>query len=143
MRPEFDDVDKGILIVCESNRITLQNPLGGGKPLVGDFVIMPNGDTKRFAYAWDDGIQVTWKDDGSFYLCHNGSASMSGSLDPSIPYEQLEKTKEFREGQFWFFHHNISGAHRGVYFKIRCPVWRVKTDNITVHGATMVAGKDF
>jgi hypothetical protein len=92
------------------------------KPRVGDFVIMPDGKYERFSYAWNDGIQTCHE--GSFYL-GNGYASMSGSLNPCVPYEKLERTDKKKIGNFWFFHHDYHTSHNGIGVQIVCRVYRV------------------
>ena len=91
-------------------------------PRVGDFVIMPDGSYERFSYDWYDIIQTCFS--GSFYL-GDGYASMSGSLNSGIPYDQLEITLEQKPGRFWFFHHDIAYAHNSVGITALCRVYRV------------------
>jgi len=93
---------------------------------VGDWIRGYDGKMTRFTHAWNDGIQ-TGGGMGSFYLCSNGHASYSGGLDSSVPYDLIELTGEYKDGQFWIFHKEYSGAHRGVYYNHPCRVWRVKT----------------
>jgi len=90
-------------------------------PIEGQWIKGYDGKMTRFTHAWDDGIQ-TGGGQGSFYLCSNGKASYSGGLDSSVPYDLLEKTEERVKGQFWIFHKECSGAHRGVYYSHPCPV---------------------
>lgn len=95
------------------------------EPRVGDFVIMPGGAIERFSQKWPNGLQTT---DGrfgaSFHLMH-GYASFSGGLNPTVPNEKLIELVDRRMGDFWFFHHDQSGAHRGVGVKIPCRVYVV------------------
>jgi len=93
---------------------------------VGDWIRGYDGKMTRFTHAWNDGIQ-TGGGMGSFYLCSNGHASYSGGLDSSVPYDLIELTGEYKDGQFWIFHKEQSGAHRGVYYNHPCRVWQVKT----------------
>jgi len=95
---------------------------------VGDFCIMPDGAYERFSYDWGDAIQTCTE--GSFYLGldHSsgcGYASMSGGLNPCIEKTRIEEMPEVRDGTFWFFHHDIQGAHRSVQMKMPCRVFRV------------------
>lgn len=112
----FDDVDAEIL----AERERLFNQIDG--PRVGDFLRTPEGFL-RFTHDWGDAIQTTVKPshpcngDASFYL-GEGHVSFSGSLDPSISKMLLRDTGEKQYGSFWFFHHNMAGAGRGVSFRI-------------------------
>lgn len=86
-------------------------------PRVGDFVRFSDGTLRRISYRWTDG--AGWdggcqtSDGGSYYL-GNGYVSMSGSLHPAVPTEQLTPTGERRDGSVWIFHHDIRQAHNGV-----------------------------
>lgn len=116
---EFDQKDQELLDARIAARAQYSEPLNG------DFVIFPTGEVERFSHIYDDGDAQTspeWA--GSFYLFGNGCASFSGGLNPSIPRESLAPTDETRPGRFWFFHHDHSGAHRGVDCIAPCRVWR-------------------
>jgi hypothetical protein len=110
-----DDRDKKIA----ENRLKAfdNDPL----PRVGDYVIMKDGSYQRFSYAWYDYIQTC--NSGSFYL-GNGYASMSGSLNPGIAYENLKITLDQKEGYFWIFHHDYHMAHNGIGVKVLCRVYQ-------------------
>jgi hypothetical protein len=90
-------------------------------PLVGDFVKMPNGKLERFAYDWGDSLQTC--EGGLFYMNARGGASFSGSLNPSVPLNQIVVIPEQMEGLFWTFHHDHVEAHNGIYFRIPVKVW--------------------
>lgn len=117
--PDFDEKD----IEIARGRLSTWNERQG--PRVGDWVDMLDGTQRRFTHNWGDGLQTTCGngDSGSFYFA-KGCMSYSGGLDPSIPNGQLVDTGETRLGCAWFFHHDHSGAHRGVYFKAPCRVFR-------------------
>lgn len=124
-RPTFDDVDAALL----AKRIDARAKLQG--PLVGDFVFMPGEEhPRRFTHDWIHDIQTTvgkahpCDGDASFYFCAGGGAVFSGSLDRAILKKDLMDTGETREGGFWFFHHDHSGANRGVQCKAPCRVYR-------------------
>lgn len=125
MQPQFDAIDASIL----AERVSAWNERTG--PRVGDFVVMPDKTALRFTHDWGNDIQTTWKKtsgDASFYFS-KGCMSFSGSLDSAIPKADLIDTGETREGSAWFFHHNESRAHNGVYFAVPCRVflYRPKT----------------
>ena len=120
----LDDRDRAIL----DERIAAREAITG-KPRVGDFVIMPNGIERRCSYGWDDGMQTS--DGGSYYLCTNGNASMSGSLYPSQLWGYFKDTRDRKPGRFWFFSHNVSGAGRGVDVFAPCCVYRLEPFTMT------------
>lgn len=93
-------------------------------PRVGDWVIMQDGTVRRFTHNWGDDIQTTYPKFGlgSFYL-GDGSMSYSGSLDSAIPKDTLTDTGEIRNGDCWFFKHDLWGAHRGVHFQVPCRIF--------------------
>ena len=124
MNIEFDEQDQVIL----DERIVEWNKVEG--PRAGDYVIMPDGEYRRFTYDWRDNLQTTVsrvKDhyQASFYFFGSGM-SFSGSLDRAIFKDMLELTPEVKDGAAWFFHHGESGAHRGVHFNVPCRVYRVR-----------------
>lgn len=100
------------------------------EPLVGDWVIFPNGEGYRLTYDWGDSMQTTDRDHpgdvGSFYLEGNGLADYSGSLDPSIPKDKLHLRDESMPAWFWFFHHGEARAHNGVSFPLLVKVWEYR-----------------
>lgn len=109
--PTFDDRDATIL----AKRAALLDAIPG--PRVGDWIRFEDGSLYRISHLWvwgdpDDGAQIS--EGGSWYL-GEGYVSFSGALYPSIPLTTLTRTDETRPGSVWFFHHNVSGAGRGVY----------------------------
>lgn len=118
--PQFDERDAELLAkrVHERDAIT--------SPRIGDYIRFPSGELERFSSGWVDGLQTS--PGGSFYLCHNGAASFSGSLNPSTPRDKITLTSETLPGSFWFFHHDLPGAGRGVYFDIPCRVYTTTAD---------------
>lgn len=115
---KFDEKDYHILKV----RIKAREKLEGF--LVGDFLLFDDGSYGRISHVWCDGNQ--WSRGGSFYLGGGGGASFSGGLNPSIDNDRFELMEETKTGNFWFFHHNLSGAHRGVQCEAPCKVYRVR-----------------
>lgn len=118
---QFDDRDAEIL----RERVALwQTRIG--KPRVGDFVRMVDGELRRFTYNWGDGLQTTYGgQSGSFYFGGN-YMDYSGSLDSAVPIESIRDTGETMDGDAWFFHHGLSGAHRGVTVKVPCRVYQAE-----------------
>lgn len=116
---KFDEIDAAI----REKRLVRWHSIVG--PRVGDFVQMPDGELRRFAYSWGDSLQTTWGGDGSFYWMASGHLSMSGGLDVSIPVGRIQDTGETQDGACWFFHHDSSGAHRGVTCTLPCRVYTV------------------
>lgn len=90
-------------------------------PRIGDYVLFPTGELERFSYYGGDGLQTS--PGGSFYLFRNGQASFSGGLNPTTPLDKLTLTDKSLMGTYWFFHHGLAGADRGVYFDISCRVY--------------------
>jgi len=117
-RTDLDDRDEDILF----ERVTRRARIKG--PRVGDFCILKSGEVRRFTHDWDDGLQITVKDQaGSFYFDASGLLDYSGSLDPIIKKANLKERVELREGAVWFFHHNEHRAHNGVRALIPCRVY--------------------
>ncbi|HVG51652.1 MAG TPA: hypothetical protein VM867_08470 [Xanthobacteraceae bacterium] len=122
MALQFDDRDAELLAKREAIRATLPGPL------VGDFVAMPDGAMMRFTHDWGDTIQTTSRaspEDVSFFFFKDGEMSFSGSLYPAVPKAGLTDTGTTLPGSAWFFHHDETGAHRGVHFKTPCRVWKL------------------
>jgi hypothetical protein len=119
--PHFDDKD----VAIARERLTEWNSRPG--PRVGDWVKMLDGTLRRFTHDWGTDIQTTLASgvDASFYF-YGSCMSFSGSLDRAIPKASLVETAEIKPGNAWFFHHNSSGAGRGVYFTVPCRVFEVR-----------------
>lgn len=100
---------------------------GAGKtPLVGDFVIFGEDlQIERISHDWGDGVQTSLG--GSFYL-DDGYASFSGSLNPSVPKDQLVLVGT-RQGMFWFFSGNYARADNGVDVEAFCRVWKFEGED--------------
>lgn len=112
----LDARDQDILARCFAARQKLT------EPCMGDFVLFPTGELERFSNNWGDRLQTSPR--GGFYLDRSGHGSLScGALNPSTPKDLLMRTDARLPGDFWFFHNDIAGAGRGVYFKIPCRVF--------------------
>lgn len=114
--PKFDERDADILHERTKRRETRTGPR------IGDFIRMLDGRLMRFSHDWGDDIQIS--EGGSFYLSEGGGLSFSGGLEPPILKSTIVDTGEQRDGWVWFFHHGVSGAHRGVRCALPCRVYR-------------------
>jgi hypothetical protein len=93
-------------------------------PRIGDFLVLENGNVKRFTHDWGAEIQTTlWGEAGSFYIGGEGCVSFSGGLDCALPKSSMELTTEVKMGSFWFFYRNEVKAHNGLNVLIPCAVW--------------------
>jgi hypothetical protein len=119
--PEPDEYDHGMVdtLLRGWNSHFHHSP---NHPRVGDYVIMPDGTYERAAYVWPECVQTA--PGGSYYL-GNGSASMSGTLNPGIANERIKPTDETKEGHFWTFHHNDPCADNGIGISCSCRVFKV------------------
>ena len=87
---------------------------------------MPDCSTRRFTHDWTDSLQTTIRqnNDSSFYFSPNGFCDFSGSLDDSLPIEQIEATTETRLGRVWFFSNNVARMHNAVNARVPFKVYR-------------------
>ncbi len=90
---------------------------------VGDYLERKDGSVSRITYHWGKSVQ-DGGGAGSFYLDSSGAASYSGSLDDPISLTKIVPTEEEREGRFWLFSCDWSGANRGIDFCINVKVWK-------------------
>lgn len=119
---EFDSIDEAIL----GNRMYARDNIQ--RPRMGDFVRFPNGEIERLSHDWDADFQTSPIWAGSFFLHSHGNGGFSGGLNPAIPADSLSLLEEVMEGKFWFFHHNMAGAGRGVYFTAACRVYATSAE---------------
>lgn len=119
---QFDATDQALLdkLIVAREQIA--------RPRIGDYVRFPTGEVERFSHDWGDGLQTSPEWAGSYYLCSHGNASFSGGLNPSIQFESLTLPGKSASGDFWFFHHNMAGAGRGVMFSIPCRVYATTSE---------------
>jgi hypothetical protein len=112
---EFDRYDQEIL----DERIILRAKRTD--PLIGDWVMFPDGHTERVGYVWPEGMQTSYR--GFFQLCESGDGNFSGALNGSIKMEHFTDSGMTRPGRFWFFHHDIWQADNEVDCEVLCRVW--------------------
>jgi hypothetical protein len=126
-RSVVDEKDEAYAALAEANRAKL--PLD--RPLMGDYLRLPwYSNLQRFSHDWGSHVQYTKHGCGNFYICADGDSQLSsGSLETGLRIENLHPTDEFKEADFWFFHHGHAGAHRGVYCKIKVRVWEYRNQN--------------
>lgn len=119
---EIDETDKAKL----ADRAKARESLTG--PLVGDYVVMPDGTLRRFTHDWGDEIQTTVKGfqyDASFHIGRDGYMSFSGSLDRGVPKDRLTLTGEVKDGSCWFFSHDYAEGGNGVRVTLPCRVYKL------------------
>lgn len=95
----------------------------GDRPRVGDFVEIEGKGLHRVCHSMKASAQTTAG--GRFHIDRDGLADYSGSLDCPKVYERFQPTDREHLGEFWFFHHGLPGASRGVSCWIPCKVFRL------------------
>lgn len=118
LQNQLDSIDAGILQEILIRREQIE------KPRVGDYVLFETGQLERVSHDWDDRFQTSPSGTGSIFLYSNGHGSFSGSLNPAIPSSSMTLLQVLHPGRYWFFHHGIAGAGRGVDFEIPCRVYK-------------------
>lgn len=116
VKNDLDEKDQKFLNEMLMQRDEIQGPR------IGDYVLFSSGQLERFSYDWTDKFQTS--PGGSFHLGRDGYASLScGGLNPSINKSELVASNASLPGPFWFFHHGVAGAGRGVYIDLPCRVF--------------------
>lgn len=132
MQPQFDERDAAILAARQQARDDLAARIAF--PLAGDLVDMPDGTSRRVAHVWDYGddssdysVQLMSLNLGaaSFYFCKEGGMSYSGALDPGIPARRFVPIGT-GNAVAWFFHNDLMGAGRAVYFRTTVRRWKLQ-----------------
>lgn len=117
---EYDDKDEEL----RQQKIAARDAKTGCRN--GDYIIFPSGETRRVSYHWGDSVQTS--KGGSWYISTCGASGFSGGLYMAVPIDTLTDTGEIRDAEFWFFHHDQSGAGRGVYVQMPCRVFTCSVD---------------
>lgn len=99
----------------------VQQRLTEDYPTQGDYILM-DGAYHRIAYDWGDDLYQFESGSGSYYLGKGGYASHSGGLEPGVTLPNLIPVGTKR-APYWFFHHDVSGAGRGVSLSAPTRVW--------------------
>lgn len=98
----------------------VQQRLEGDHPTQGDYILV-DGEHRRIAYDWGDGLYQFECGAGSYYL-GDGHVSHSGGLEPGVTIYNLVPGGTKRAA-YWFFHHGVTGAGRGVSLSAPTRVW--------------------
>lgn len=105
-----------------SERVKVRNEIK--ELLVGDVVLLPDGQSVIVSYIWEDTAQTSAS--GSLHLGSSGRISFSGGLDSGIKKSDLILTEKTEFRTIWIFHEGYAGGSRGVYSKIPFKVYRTK-----------------
>jgi hypothetical protein len=107
-------------------------------PTVGDFIKI---DGKYFLithgfYDSNNNLEsFQYSEVGSLYMSKDGFCSYSGGFcfdyGGRIKTKALRLKKEKKQGEFWFFSQDYSGASMGVYFLGDFKVWKVDKKQLT------------
>ena len=93
---------------------------------VGDRLILPNGEERRVAHIWDDGVQpTTSRGEGMCFYLSDYAMSYSGGLDACIPFDKIQRVDGQVDGSVWFFHHGHVAAHNGVLASALLRIYKV------------------
>lgn len=96
------------------------------KPKVGDALLLPDGHTVYFCYAWNDSTQTTPY--GSFNLSKSGFVSHSGGLDSGVNNNDIYLSEEKTLLNIWFSHSGYLKANSAIHAAIKVRVWKTKKD---------------
>lgn len=118
-RVEFDERDAELLALRQAARDARAEANPG--PMLGDVITYPDGTVERVAHHWGDTVQPS-SGQGSHYMSPTGGVEFSGGLDSGIALAHFTRTGRV-EAAFWFFHHDSSGAHRGVQVTVFVSSW--------------------
>lgn len=120
----FDDHDRELVV--EAVKRYWSAGFGCERPKVGDFLLTDpqTGALERIASVLPSGSVQLVRSHGSFHMIWDGSVSFSGGL--KSPEGRPLRLLRYREqaGEFWIFHHDHSGAGRGVRFVTDRRVWK-------------------
>lgn len=94
-------------------------------PQQGDWLVFDDGERRRVAHVWGDGVQPSLYGDGNIHLSSTGCASYSGGLGSLVKNERL-KPDGFAPGLFWIFDRGRARAGAAVTVSASCRVFRVE-----------------
>jgi hypothetical protein len=92
-------------------------------PIVGDYITLPDGTTRRITHVWPGGYQTTEAGNGGSFYLGDGYVDASGALDPLVSGKVT--LVGYRQGRCWFFRNNVPQAHNGVEVYPTFKVWSV------------------
>lgn len=123
--PVNDELIEKDFLLLESYTVAYQNTYSIERPIVGDCLLLPDGQYVYFCHIHSEYAQTCAG--GSFHLCSSGFISYSGGLDSGIQISDIEPTQEKHVLPIWFNHRGYLCAGCGVNARIECRVWRTKT----------------
>lgn len=95
------------------------------KPAEGDWVHRLDGSFERISVVHGDWhLQVGGYAGSSVYINSNGTGSYSGGCGDVIKHENLVDSGAYKPAACWMFHHQSSGAGRGVNAVLEFKVWK-------------------
>jgi len=96
-------------------------------PRSGDYVIMPDGATRRFC---SDGLSLGSVTGGRYHLDRDGRVQYSGGLDHHhIRQNDLRDTGRTKLGSFWFFHRDKMQARNDITVQLDCRVFEFSPES--------------
>ena len=122
LNAQLDAKNKEIVLALAESRIAAIS--ASQKPLLGDVVTWPNGETRRISAIGSFHLQTSRLRSGSYFAFQDGKASFSGSFMHPQLEEFFVRTDEVKGAAFWFFSHNVIAPNQGVDCALPCRVWR-------------------
>jgi hypothetical protein len=100
-------------------------------PMVGDFVILPSGQTPRICHVWPDAVQVA--EEGKFYLSARGDMEFEGALGDRVHRQHLRLLPKPRKGVAWIPREGLFGD-KEASGRVLCRVWKSSSFAINKEG---------
>lgn len=120
-----DELIEKDFLLLESYTIAYHSKYTIEKPIVGDCILLPDGQYVYFCHIHEESAQTCAG--GSFHLSPSGFISYSGGLDSGIQISDIELTQEKYALPIWFSHRGYLCAGCAVNARIECRVWKTKT----------------